>query len=59
MARAQGKPAWLVETSAELPPEIASYPVVGLSAGASTPDEIIDDIERTLLLSSGMARRER
>jgi 4-hydroxy-3-methylbut-2-enyl diphosphate reductase len=49
IARARGKPAWLVETSAELPPEIASYPVVGLSAGASTPDKIIDDIERTLL----------
>lgn len=57
MARAQGKPAWLVETSAELPPEIASYPVVGLSAGASTPDEIIDDIERTLLSSPGLADR--
>jgi 4-hydroxy-3-methylbut-2-enyl diphosphate reductase len=52
IARARGKPAWLVESSAELPPEIASYPVVGLSAGASTPDEIIDDIERTLLAAS-------
>jgi 4-hydroxy-3-methylbut-2-enyl diphosphate reductase len=49
IAQVRGKPAWLVETSAELPPEIAAYPVVGLSAGASTPDEIIDDIERTLL----------
>jgi 4-hydroxy-3-methylbut-2-enyl diphosphate reductase len=37
-----------VETASELPPEIAAYQVVGLSAGASTPDEIIDDIERTL-----------
>jgi 4-hydroxy-3-methylbut-2-enyl diphosphate reductase len=49
IAQSLGKPAWLVETAAELPREIASYPVVGLSAGASTPDEIIDDIEQALL----------
>jgi 4-hydroxy-3-methylbut-2-enyl diphosphate reductase len=52
IAQARGKPAWLVETAAELPREIASYPVVGLSAGASTPDEIIDDIERALMACS-------
>ncbi|MDR2096336.1 MAG: 4-hydroxy-3-methylbut-2-enyl diphosphate reductase [Treponema sp.] len=49
IAQELGKPAWLVETAAELPPEIARYPVVGLSAGASTPDEIIDGIENALL----------
>jgi len=43
-----GKPAWLVESAAELPEEIYSYNTVGLSAGASTPDEVIDDIEQTL-----------
>jgi 4-hydroxy-3-methylbut-2-enyl diphosphate reductase len=49
IAQDMGKPAWLVETAAELPPEIARYPVVGLSAGASTPDDIIENIEKALL----------
>ncbi|MDR3343169.1 MAG: 4-hydroxy-3-methylbut-2-enyl diphosphate reductase [Treponema sp.] len=48
IAQRFGKPAWLVETSKELPPAIAAYPLVGLSAGASTPDEIIDAIEQVL-----------
>jgi 4-hydroxy-3-methylbut-2-enyl diphosphate reductase len=52
IARARGKPAWLAETAAALPPEIASYPVVGLSAGASTPEEVIDGIEEALRLNS-------
>ncbi|GHU10337.1 4-hydroxy-3-methylbut-2-enyl diphosphate reductase [Spirochaetia bacterium] len=43
-----GKPAWLVETAADLDPEITAYSVVGLSAGASTPDDIIDEIEAAL-----------
>jgi 4-hydroxy-3-methylbut-2-enyl diphosphate reductase len=42
------KPAWLVETAAELPPEIGAYAAVGLSAGASTPDEVIESIEAAL-----------
>ncbi|GHV91829.1 4-hydroxy-3-methylbut-2-enyl diphosphate reductase [Spirochaetia bacterium] len=45
----QGKPAWLVEGSGEIPGQIASYNTVGLCAGASTPDETIDAIERALL----------
>ncbi|MDR1904176.1 MAG: 4-hydroxy-3-methylbut-2-enyl diphosphate reductase [Treponema sp.] len=49
IAQDLGKPAWLVETVAELPPEIAQYLVAGLSAGASTPDEIIVEIENALL----------
>jgi 4-hydroxy-3-methylbut-2-enyl diphosphate reductase len=44
----QGKPAWLVETPAELPGEIGRYETVGLCAGASTPDALIDAIERAL-----------
>jgi 4-hydroxy-3-methylbut-2-enyl diphosphate reductase len=48
IARNSGVPAWLVETQADLPPEIWNYAVVGLSAGASTPDSIILDIERAL-----------
>jgi 4-hydroxy-3-methylbut-2-enyl diphosphate reductase len=45
IARASGKPAWLVEDAAEVPAEIASYARAGLSAGASTPDEVIRAIE--------------
>jgi 4-hydroxy-3-methylbut-2-enyl diphosphate reductase len=42
------KPAWLVESAMELPPEISAYAAVGLSAGASTPDEVIESIETVL-----------
>jgi 4-hydroxy-3-methylbut-2-enyl diphosphate reductase len=45
IAKACGKQAWLVESARNLPPEAASFPVVGLSAGASTPDKVIDSIE--------------
>jgi 4-hydroxy-3-methylbut-2-enyl diphosphate reductase len=43
-----GKTAWLVESTADLPPEAAAYAVVGLSAGASTPDAVIGTIEAAL-----------
>ncbi|MHB9293433.1 putative 4-hydroxy-3-methylbut-2-en-1-yl diphosphate reductase [Hollandina sp. SP2] len=48
IAQAQGKQAWLVEGVAEIPQEIRAYPVVGLAAGASTPDELIDLIAKAL-----------
>ena len=48
LARELGKPAWLVETPEDLPPEIFTYESVGLSAGASTPDSIIAGIEDAL-----------
>jgi 4-hydroxy-3-methylbut-2-enyl diphosphate reductase len=51
IAQNSGVPAWLVETKADLPAEIWNYAVVGLSAGASTPDSIILDIEKALLHS--------
>jgi 4-hydroxy-3-methylbut-2-enyl diphosphate reductase len=44
-----GKPAWLAESAADLPAEAAACSVVGLSAGASTPDSVIDEIEQALL----------
>ena len=48
IAQASGKPAWLVENAAELPDALTAYPRIGLSAGASTPDNVIDEIEQTL-----------
>jgi 4-hydroxy-3-methylbut-2-enyl diphosphate reductase len=49
IAEACGKPAWLVEGPADLPPELAAYSVVGLHAGASTPEEVIDAVGAALL----------
>ena len=49
LARELGKPAWLVEDAADLPPEIASFRTVGLSAGASTPGSLVGQIEEALL----------
>jgi 4-hydroxy-3-methylbut-2-enyl diphosphate reductase len=48
-ARGLGKPAWLVETAAELPEAVLGYGSVGLSAGASTPERLIDEVEAALL----------
>ena len=48
LARETGKPAWLVETAGDLPPEIKSFETVGLSAGASAPGSLIDEIETAL-----------
>ena len=42
LASSLGRPSYLVLTPEELPPEIAAYSVVGLSAGASTPDEAFE-----------------
>jgi len=49
LARELGKPAWLTEAVSDIPPEIAVYETVGLSAGASTPDDLIDEIEHALV----------
>lgn len=48
-ARALGRPAWHIETAGELPPEVFGFRVVGLTAGASTPDSIIAEVEDALL----------
>jgi len=49
LARELGKPSWLVETLSDVPPEIKTFKTAGLSAGASAPDCLIDDIEEALL----------
>jgi 4-hydroxy-3-methylbut-2-en-1-yl diphosphate reductase len=45
------RPAWLVETAAELPEEAFGYASVGLTAGASTPESLIDEVEARLARS--------
>jgi 4-hydroxy-3-methylbut-2-enyl diphosphate reductase len=45
----RGKPAWLVETPAEIPGEVDRYDTLGLCAGASTPDALVSAIEEALL----------
>jgi 4-hydroxy-3-methylbut-2-enyl diphosphate reductase len=48
IAEDMGKPAWLVEDKIDLPKEIYQYERIGISAGASTPEEAIDEIEAIL-----------
>jgi 4-hydroxy-3-methylbut-2-enyl diphosphate reductase len=51
IALSMGKPAWLVEAASEigaLAAEITGYRTAGLSAGASTPDSDIAEIEAAL-----------
>jgi 4-hydroxy-3-methylbut-2-en-1-yl diphosphate reductase len=48
-ARKLAKPAWLVETAAELPEGVFGFARVGLSAGASTPERLIAEVESKLL----------
>jgi len=52
LARSLGIPAWHVESAAEIPAELGACAVVGLTAGASTPDEDIDEAEAALLALS-------
>jgi 4-hydroxy-3-methylbut-2-enyl diphosphate reductase len=49
IAKESGKPCTLVENAGEIPPVFFTYGTVGLSAGASTPDSVIDEIETELL----------
>ncbi|MDR2795209.1 MAG: 4-hydroxy-3-methylbut-2-enyl diphosphate reductase [Spirochaetaceae bacterium] len=42
------KPAWIVSNASALPPELGSFGVIGLSAGTSTPDVLIGEIERAI-----------
>jgi len=49
IAERSGKPCVLAENAGEIPDSIKNFETVGLCAGASTPDSVIDDIERELL----------
>ena len=48
-ARDTGIPVWHIEDVSDLPSEITSYETIGLSAGASTPDSVISQVEEALL----------
>ena len=49
LARGLGRPAYLVASAAELRPEwFENCSVVGLTAGTSTPDAVIDDVRAWL-----------
>jgi 4-hydroxy-3-methylbut-2-enyl diphosphate reductase len=48
-ARSTGRPSWLIEGPAELPDGIAGFGSVGITAGASTPDRLVDAVEAALL----------
>jgi 4-hydroxy-3-methylbut-2-enyl diphosphate reductase len=48
IAKESGKPCALIESAAEIPAEFYNYAAVGLCAGASTPDNVIDEIEQSL-----------
>lgn len=50
--------AALIETADEIPPEFFQLQRVGLSAGASTPDEVIDAVERRLQDEGNVLREE-
>jgi 4-hydroxy-3-methylbut-2-en-1-yl diphosphate reductase len=48
IAQASGKPCVIVETVNDIPPDFFKFKTVGLAAGASTPDMVIDSIEKGL-----------
>jgi 4-hydroxy-3-methylbut-2-enyl diphosphate reductase len=48
VAVATGRPAWHVEGAADLPPDIGRFRTVGVSAGASTPESLIAEVEAAL-----------
>jgi 4-hydroxy-3-methylbut-2-enyl diphosphate reductase len=49
IARQSGKPCVMIERTAEIPENFLLFKTVGLCAGASTPDSLIDEIESKLL----------
>ena len=50
IANENAKNACLIQNKEDIPKEFFSYETVGLTAGASTPDDIIEQVENTLLL---------
>ena len=50
IAQEWGKPCVLAENAAGIPPEFYGFQTIGLCAGASTPDTVIEEIEQKLNL---------
>jgi 4-hydroxy-3-methylbut-2-enyl diphosphate reductase len=48
IAEAAEKPCAIVESAGDIPPDFFRFETVGLAAGASTPDSVIDEIEDSL-----------
>jgi len=48
IAQESGKPCIMAERAAEIPSDFRGYKTVGIAAGASTPDTLIDEIEKCL-----------
>jgi len=48
IAQESGKPCAMVERASEIPREFFSFKTIGISAGASTPDSLINEIESAL-----------
>lgn len=48
-AATAGKPAFLAQTRHDLPADLKRYGVIGLAAGASAPQWLIDDIEMSII----------
>jgi len=51
IAQESGKPCALAETANDIPSDFFNFDCVGLCAGASTPDSVIDGIEAVLFKS--------
>jgi len=48
IAEESGKPAFLAQDASEIPQSIYNYKTVGICAGASAPDSVIEEIEAAL-----------
>jgi 4-hydroxy-3-methylbut-2-enyl diphosphate reductase len=49
IAKKSGKPCVLAQNASCIPDNFFKFETVGIAAGASTPDTVIDDIEEALL----------